>query len=319
MTRERRIASSPGKVQRGKAPAEKTDHQEEARTEQENEPLREGRPVKEEKFEIQHGTKDQEGQFGSHRKGGQGRGNEGIRRAADRKDRGKCHQGGDGERGIGRKGKDDLLIDGRAEERCGGGTDDKVDEDIEKITGGNRRDIAETVYETAGLGMMMRMIRATPMGSEKPGTQDRERGEKTNHPSGKDGNREAQAKTKERHLDRTLTAKGRQCAQNHQRIHDRGRQHIGDTAGNREPLAEKAAHHGNNAALADGKDHPEKAAYQNGRAGITGQKTRHERLREILLENPREDRSTKQEGNPLKQDAQEGILEIRQAELKPIG
>ena len=212
------------------------------------------RRIEEEELEIEHRTENQEGELGSHRESGECGRDEGIRGAADREDGCESHEGDDGQRGIRGKRQNNLLIHRRAKEGGGRRTDHEIDGDIEKVPRGNLRDILKSIKHSSRSSVIMVMIM---FGGHQSGPQDREGGEETDHPANKNGNREAQRKTKNGHFPSTLSSERGKRTQDHQGIHNRGGQHVGDTAGNGKSLPEETSHNGDDAALADGEDDAE--------------------------------------------------------------
>ena len=139
------------------------------------------------------------------------------------------------------------------------------------------------------------------------------------NPAGKHSHREAKGKSQNRHLDGALSSECRQRAENDQGIHNRRGEHVGDAAGDRKPLPQETAYHGNNAAFAHRKDQSEESARDHRHAGIFRKQARHQRLGKKFLQESREQCPSQQERNALQEYAQKSILKIRQTKLEPGG
>jgi hypothetical protein len=141
--------------------------------------------------------------------------------------------------------------------------------------------------------------------------------QKANDVPGRDGDEEAKPEPEREHLTGALPLEGRPGAQDHERIDDRRRQHVGDRVGQRQAFPDEAANHDDAPAFAHRQDEPQQAAGEDGDERPFRQEAPQQFRRDEDIDDPGDQRAEQEERHAFEQHAEEGEREILEVEGKP--
>lgn len=277
------------------------------------------------KFQVHHRPQDQESQLGCGGQGDKGGGEEGVGFAAQAKDDGQEHHQQDGEDNVlfGQLGH--FFLGGPdPDERGQQGADDQEGRDVHKVDQGRFRDVGQPFVprRLASRGVLLLGAHGgLRQWGEEGGTvlaglpvhdQTGDHGHDVAQADPQSGHPQAAHRVKLQVLDavRFLTGKGSEGAEDDDEVDDRAGQQVGDAAAERQALAEQPPHHGDDAALAHGKEQTQQAPGGDGEEPAARQDPGHQRGGQKLLQDAGDDGPQNDEGHRLPENPREPQDEI---------